>query len=222
MEGSTMKSDMVLQHDVMEELEWEPSIDASKIGVTAKEGVVTLSGSVPIYADKVEAERIAKSIGGVKAVANEIEVHIPGKSERNDTDIAAAAVNALKWHTSIPDDKVKVTVRNGWITLEGQVEWQYQRDAARDAVRFLSGVKGVTNSITLAAKPKPKDVRARIESAFKRSAQIDANHVRIEAHDGTIILKGKVSSWSERAEAERVAWIAPGVTVVDNRLAVEL
>jgi osmotically-inducible protein OsmY len=213
---------MVLQHDVMEELEWEPSIDASKIGVTAKEGVVTLSGSVPIYADKVEAERIAKSIGGVKAVANEIEVHIPGKSERNDTDIAAAAVNALKWHTSIPDDKVEATVRNGWITLEGQVEWQYQRDAARDAVRFLSGVKGVTNSITLAAKPKPKDVRARIESAFKRSAQIDANHVRIEAHDGTIILKGKVSSWSERAEAERVAWIAPGVTVVDNRLAVEL
>jgi osmotically-inducible protein OsmY len=222
MEGSTMKSDMELQHDVMEELEWEPSIDAAKIGVTAEVGVVTLSGSVPIYADKVEAERIAKSIGGVKAVANEIEVHIPGKSERNDTDIASAARNALKWHTSIPDDKVKVTVRDGWITLEGQVEWQYQRDAARDAVRFLAGVKGVTNSITLAAKPKPKDVRARIELAFKRSAQIDANHVRIEAHDGTIVLKGRVSSWSERAEAERVAWTAPGVTVVDNRLAVEL
>lgn len=217
-----MKNDTDLQHDVMEELEWEPSIDASKIGVAAKDGVVTLTGSVPFYADKIEAERIAKSIGGVKAVANEIEVHIPGRSERNDTDIAAAAVNALKWHTSIPDDKVKVTVRNGWITLEGEVEWQYQRDAARDAIGFLTGVKGVTNSITLAAKPKPKDVRARIEAAFKRSAQVDANHVRIEAHDGTITLKGKVSSWSERAEAERVAWTAPGVTVVDNRLAVEM
>jgi osmotically-inducible protein OsmY len=217
-----MKSDTDLQHDVMEELEWEPSIDASKIGVAAKDGVVILTGSVPIYADKAEAERIAKTIGGVKAVANEVEVQIPGKSERNDTDIAAAAVNALKWHTSIPDDKVKMTVRNGWITLEGQVQWQYQRDAAHDAVRFLSGVKGVANSITLAAKPKPKDVRARIEAAFKRSAQVDANHVRIEAHDGTIVLKGKVSSWSEREEAERVAWTAPGVTVVDNRLAVEV
>jgi osmotically-inducible protein OsmY len=217
-----MKNDTELQHDVMDELEWEPSIDASKIGVAAKDGVVTLTGSVPIYADKIEAERIAKSIGGVKAVANEIEVHIRGRSERNDTDIAAAAVNALKWHISIPDDKVKVTVRNGWITLEGEVEWQYQRDAARDAIRFLTGVKGVTNSITLAAKPKPKDVRSRIEAAFKRSAQVDANHVRIETHDGTIVLKGKVSSWSERAEAERVAWTAPGVTVVDNRLAVEV
>ena len=217
-----MKSDTQLQHDVLDELEWEPSIDASTIGVTAKDGVVTLTGTVPIYADKIEAERIAKSIGGVKAVANEIEVRIPGTSERNDTDIATAAVNALRWHTSIPDDKVKVTVRNGWITLEGEVEWQYQREAARDAVRFLTGVKGVTNSINLAAKPKPKDVRTRIEAAFKRSAEVDASHVRIEAHDGTIVLKGKVSSWSERAEAERVAWTAPGVTVVDNRLAVEV
>jgi osmotically-inducible protein OsmY len=216
-----MKSDTELQHDVMDELEWEPSMDASKIGVAAKDGVVTLTGSVSIYGDKIEAERIAKSVGGVRAVANELEVHIPGKSERNDTDLAAAAVNAVKWHTSIPDDKLQVTVRNGWITLEGEVEWQYQRDAARDAVRFLKGVKGVTNSIRLAAKPKPKDVRARIEAAFRRSAEVDASHVDIETHDGTIVLKGKVSSWSERTEAERVAWTAPGVTAVDNRLTVE-
>jgi osmotically-inducible protein OsmY len=215
-----MKSDSDLQHDVIEELEWDPSIDASKIGVTARDGVVTLTGSVRIYADKMEAERIAKSIGGVRAVANEIEVRIAGACERNDTDIAAAAINALKWHTSIPDEKVKVTVRNGWITLEGEVEWQYQRQAARDAVLFLTGVKGVTNSIRLAVKPKPKDVRARIEAAFKRSAEVDVSHVRIETHDGTIVLKGKVSSWSARAEAERVAWTAPGVTVVDNRIAV--
>ena len=217
-----MKSDTQLQHDVLDELEWEPSIDASKIGVTAKDGVVTLTGTVHFYPDKMEAERVAKSIAGVKAVANDIEIRLPGASERNDTDIATAALNALKWHTSMPEDKVKVTVRNGWITLEGQVDWQYQRDAASDAVRVLVGVKGVANSITLAAKPKPKDVRAKIESAFKRSAEVDASHVRVETHDGTIVLKGKVSSWSERSEAERVAWTAPGVATVDNRLAVEV
>ena len=217
-----MKSDTQLQHDVLDELEWEPSIDASKIGVTAKDGVVTLTGTVHFYPDKMEAERVAKSIAGVKAVANDIEIRLPGASERNDTDIATAALNALKWHTSMPEDKVKVTVRNGWITLEGQVDWQYQRDAASDAVRVLVGVKGVANSITLAAKPKPKDVRAKIESALKRSAEVDASHVRVETHNGTIVLKGKVSSWSERSEAERVAWTAPGVATVDNRLAVEV
>lgn len=216
-----MNSDTQLQHDVLDALEWEPSLDASKIGVTAQDGVVTLTGSVSFYADKHEAERIAKSIVGVKAVANDIEVRLPGSSERNDTDLASAVLNALKWHTSIPEGMLKVTVRDGWVMLEGDVDWQFQRQAALDAVRFLVGVKGIGNSITLAVRPKPKDVRAKIESAFKRSAEVDAGHVRVETHDGTIVLKGKVSSWSERAEAERVAWTAPGVATVDNRLAVE-
>lgn len=217
-----MKSDTQLQQDVLDGLEWEPSIDASKIAVTATDGVVTLTGTVPFYPDKMEAERIAKSIAGVKAVADDIEIRLPGTSERNDTDIATAALNALKWHTSIPEDKVKVIVRNGWLTLEGQVDWQYQREAAREVVRFLVGVRGVTNSIVLAARPKAKDVREKIDAAFKRSAEVDASHVRIETQDGTIVLKGKVSSWSERAAAERVAWTAPGVANVDNRLAVEM
>lgn len=216
-----MKTDTQLQRDVLDALDWEPSIEASKIGVTAKDGIVTLTGSVSFYADKHEADRIAKSVAGVKAVADDIEVRLPGSNERNDTDLAAAVVNALKWHTSIPEGKLKVTVRDGWITLDGEVDWQYQRQAALDAVRFLVGVKGVANSITLAAKPKPKDVRAKIESAFKRSAGVDASHVRVETHNGTILLKGKVSSWSERAEAERVAWAAPGVATVDNRLVVD-
>jgi osmotically-inducible protein OsmY len=216
-----MKTDTQLQRDVLDALDWEPSIEASKIGVTAKDGIVTLTGSVSFYADKHEADRIAKAVAGVKAVADDIEVRLPGSNERNDTDLAAAVVNALKWHTSIPEGKLKVTVRDGWITLDGEVDWQYQRQAALDAVRFLVGVKGVANSITLAAKPKPKDVRAKIESAFKRSAGVDASHVRVETHNGTILLKGKVSSWSERAEAERVAWAAPGVATVDNRLVVD-
>ena len=164
---NAVKSDTQLQHDVLDELERESSLDASRIGVTATDGVVTLTGTTRVYPDKIEAERIAKSSAGVKAVANDIEIRLPESSERNDTDIATAALNALKRRISIPD-RVKVTVRYGWVTLEGDVDCQFQRDAARDAVRFLVGVKGVTNSITLATRPKPKDVRAKIESAFTR------------------------------------------------------
>ena len=215
-----MKTDSQLQHDVIDELEWEPSVDSSKIGVTAKSGVITLTGAVPRYVEKMEAERLAKSIAGVKAVANDIEVRLPGASERNDTEIAAAALNALKWHTSIPDDKLKVTVRNGWVTLEGNVDWQFQRQAARDAVCYLMGVKGVVNDIVITAKPKAKDIKTKIEAAFKRKAELDASHVQVDAFDGAVKLKGNVDSWTEFSEAERVAWAAPGVASVDNELTV--
>jgi osmotically-inducible protein OsmY len=215
-----MKTDSQLQHDVIDELEWEPSVDSSKIGVTAKSGVITLTGAVPRYVEKMEAERLAKSIAGVKAVANDIEVRLPGASERNDTEIAAAALSALTWHTSIPDDKLKVTVRNGWITLEGNVDWQFQRQAARDAVCYLMGVKGVVNDIVITAKPKAKDIKNKIEAAFKRKAELDASHVQVDALDGAVKLKGNVDSWSEFSEAERVAWAAPGVASVDNELTV--
>jgi osmotically-inducible protein OsmY len=215
-----MKSDTQLQHDVIEELEWEPSIDSSNIGVMAKDGVVTLTGSAPRYSEKMEAESLAKSIAGVRAVANDIEVRLPGASERNDTDIAIAAVNALKWHTFIPGESIKVTVRNGWVTLEGKVEWQFQRQAARDAVAYLIGVKGVTNQITLTAKPKAKDNKEKIQAAFKRNAEIDARRVSVETVNGKVKLKGNVGSWSEYSEAERVAWAAPGVTTVENDLSV--
>jgi osmotically-inducible protein OsmY len=215
-----MKTNRQLQHDVIDELEWEPSIDASKIGVTAKEGVITLTGNVSRYSEKMEAEKLAKSIAGVKAVANDIEVRLPGASERNDTEIASAAINAFTWHTSVPNEKIQVTVRNGWITLDGEVDWQYQRQAARDAVCHLTGVKGVTNNIALKAQPVATDIETKIEAAFKRKAEVDANHVHVNVAGSKVKLRGDVASWSEYTEAERVAWAAPGVLNVDNELTV--
>jgi osmotically-inducible protein OsmY len=215
-----MITDKQLQHDVLNELEWEPSVTSSNIGVAAKAGVVTLTGHVPRFSEKIEAERVAKGVLGVKAVANDIEIHLPGSSERDDTDIAEAAVSALKWNSSVPADKVKVTVRNGWLTLEGEVEWQFQRQAAVSAVTYLQGVKQVVNKITLTPRPQPKDIKAKIEAAFKRRAEIDAGHVMVDAYGSTVTLKGKVDSWGEYSEAERVAWSMPGVMTVDNDLTV--
>jgi osmotically-inducible protein OsmY len=218
MEEQPMKADSQLQHDVLEELEWRPSIDASKIGVAAANGVVTLTGTVPQYADKIEAERIAKSVAGVKAVADDIDVQLVGTI--NDTAIASAALSALKWHTWIPNEKLKVTVRDGWITLEGTVDWKYQREAASEAVCHLQGVKGVANEIGITVRPQPKDIRKQIEASFKRSAEVDARHVQVETRDNRVVLTGNVSNSAEREEAERVAWAAPGVTAVDNQLTV--
>jgi osmotically-inducible protein OsmY len=215
-----MKTDTQLQHDVLAELEWEPSIDASKIGVTAKDGVVTLTGSVASYADKMTAERVTKRVYGVKAVANDIEVKIPGSSERSDADIAAAALSALKWDTTVPEDRVKVTVRSGWITLEGKVDWGYQKDSAERVVRNLTGVTGLTSQITVKSRVKPGDVKNKIEAAFKRSAELDARRVGVEARDGKVILHGNVHSWTEKEQAEQAAWAAPGVSEVENRLTV--
>jgi osmotically-inducible protein OsmY len=215
-----MKTDTQLQHDVLAELEWEPSINASQIGVTAKDGVVALTGAVASYADKMTAERVAKRVYGVKAVANDVEVKIPGSGQRSDADIAAAALTALQWDTTVPDDRVKVTVRNGWITLEGKVDWGYQKDSAERVVRNLTGIKGLTSEITVKSQVKPGDVKVKIEAAFRRSAELDARRVSVQAQEGKVILYGNVRSWAGRDEAQQAAWAAAGVSEVDNRLTV--
>jgi osmotically-inducible protein OsmY len=215
-----MKSDTQLRNDIVDQLEWEPSIDAAQIGVRVKNGIVTLTGHVPQYGQKLHAERVAKSVAGVKAVADELEVRLLSTSERSDTEIASAALSAIRWHATVPEETVKVTVRDGLVTLEGTADWQYQSEAASDAVRPLVGVRGVLNLIKIKPKVTVQDIEAKIEAAFKRSALVDAKHVRVEARDGKVVLHGNVASWSERAEAERAAWSAPGVTNVENHVTV--
>jgi osmotically-inducible protein OsmY len=214
-------TDLELKRNVEAELTWEPMIkNAAAIGVRVKDGVVTLSGPVESYAEKLAAERAALRVAGVKAVANDLEVKLPNSSERTDEDIARAAANALEWRSGIPSDKVKVTVDKGWITLKGSVDWQYQRTAAEDAVRNLWGVKGIINLIEVKPVVSKTIVKEKIEEALKRDAELDAQRIQVEVSGSKVILKGTVHSWFERQEAERVAWDAPGVTKVENEIAV--
>ena len=213
-------TDKDLKLHVQSALDWEPSLDASDVGVSVDEAVVTLRGNVASYAEKVTAERVALRVYGVKAVANDVAVHLVSAFERTDTEIAQAAVTALKWNTLDPNDRVTVTVSNGWLALNGTLDWQYQKDAAARAVRDLTGVKGVSNNIIVKPRVKTIDVRDKIEAAFKRSAEIDARRVNVTAADGKVILSGNVHSWAERQEAERAAWAAPGVTQVEDRLTI--
>jgi len=214
-----MKTDAQLQKDVMDEIKWEPSATAAQIGVSAANGVVTLNGTVTTYAEKCAVEQAAQRVHGVKGIAEEITVKLSGPHARTDAEIAEAAVSALKSHVWVSTD-IQATVAQGWITLKGQVNWEYQRTAARDAVCFMPGVKGVSNDITLKPTAKPSAVKAAIEKAFVRNAEIDAGTVKVAADGGAVTLSGSVRSWGERDEAGTAAWNAPGVNSVRNDIAV--
>lgn len=218
-----MKSDDEVRRDVESELSWEPSIDARDIGVAVKDGIATLTGHVHSYWNKLTAERAAKRVAGVKGIADDIEVTLPMGGERTDTDIAESAVTALRWNYQVPRDHVRPVVHDGWITLEGEVNWHYQRLAAMQAVEYLLGVKGVTNDITVKKPIASSDtivVKTTIEQAFQRNALLDVSRISVQTHDGTVTLRGSVRSWAEHDEAERAAYTVSGVYFVENDLAV--
>jgi osmotically-inducible protein OsmY len=215
-----MRSDIDIKRDVEAELRWNPDIDATDIAVSVKDGVVTLSGFVRSYAQKFEAEQTAKRVSGVRAVANDIEVRLPIFNQRPDPEIARDAVEEIQKNLPYASDHIGVVVRDGWVTLEGSVEWNYQRERAAQVVRRVRGVKGVTNLIELQPRVPPVEVKHKIEQVFRRSAELDANRITVETEGGVVTLRGTVRSWAERQEAERVAWATPGVVRVNNLITI--
>jgi osmotically-inducible protein OsmY len=220
------QTDEQIRHHVLEELKWDTRVQPSEIGVAVDNGIVTLSGWVDSYIKKWAAEEAALRVRGVKAVANEIEVRLPIEAERTDADLAAAALHALEWDANVPLGRVKVAVSTGWVTLEGDVDYQFQKADTEQAVRRLKGVRGVTNQITVrggmkvAPSPSPSELKRKIEGALIRSAALDAQRITLEVQGSKVVLKGTVRAWAEKQEAERVAWSAPGMTSVENRIIV--
>jgi osmotically-inducible protein OsmY len=215
-----MKTDTQLREDVEAELAWEPSVDERQIGVAVKDGIVTISGTVLSYAEKWNAERAVERVVGVRGVVNDLEVHTPGS--QTDADIAEAVANGLRWNSLVPSDAITFTLDHGWVTLKGRVSFDYERRAAERAVRYLPGVRGVSNLIEVAPSAKPQNIKKQIEETFRRQATLDAENITVETTpDGEVTLRGTVRSWIERHEAEKAAWAAPGVRSVKNYIAVE-
>lgn len=213
-------SDLDLRQDVLDELEFEPRIDAAHIGVTSDRGVVTLTGFVSNYAQKLAAAEAARRVKGVKAIANDIEVRYPSEKKTSDDQIARRAVDVLAWDVLVPDQSIQVTVSNGWVTLAGTVHWYYEKKAAEEDVRKLSGVRGVFNQIEIKPRVKAEDVKRKIDEALKRHAEVEARGIRVTVHNDTVLLEGKVDNWDERFAVENAAWSAPGVRSVEDKLAV--
>jgi osmotically-inducible protein OsmY len=223
-EGSDERTDEDIQRDVLAELAWDARVQPNEVGVAVKNGIVTLMGWVDSFIKKWAAEDAALRVRGVHAVVNDIDVRLPTSAERTDVDIAAAVMRALEWDAMIPTERIKVTVSKGWVTLRGEVDWGFQRMDAERVARRVTGVRGVTNLITVRSRAtsSPEDLKRKIEDALVRSAQTDASRITVEVDANKVILKGTVRSWAERQEAERVAWSAPGITAVDNRITVSL
>jgi osmotically-inducible protein OsmY len=215
------RSDSEIQKDVIDELRWDPALRDDDVAVSVRDGVATLAGFVASYADKWRAERVVSRVKGVRGIANDLQVKLPTSSQRADPDIARAAIEALKWDVVVPSDRIMVRVENGWVTLDGEVDFYFQRQAAERDVRNLTGVKGVTNLITVRAQPAAADVKERIKEAIQRAAQLDAEHITVEVEGNKAILRGTVRSYAEWRDAERAARNAPGITDVDNRLTID-
>lgn len=211
-------NDLELRREILDELEFQPHIDAAAIGVAVENGVVCLTGHVRTYAEKIAAERVVKRVKGVHAVAEEIEVRIPGDADVADDVIASRCLDVIHWNVAIPEDQIQVKVQQGWITLEGEVEWQYQKEGAENAVCKLAGVVGINNLLIVRPKVSPEDIKSRIENAMARNAELDTSHIRVTVEGKTVKLEGRVHLWRERKAVEHAAWSVPGVMHVENHI----